>query len=144
MIVVDASLAAKWVAWEADSVDASRFLARWGSELAAPDLLLSEVASSIVRRARMGEIDRRESDALAEEWADFWRGQFIQSHRLDADLIADAIALALQLDHKLPDCIYLALAIRLDCDLATCDRRFHTKASTKFPQIKLLADFDLA
>lgn len=142
MIVVDASLAAKWVFWEPDTRQALAFLAKHEGALAAPDLLWTEVFSALVRRARSGELHRSELPDALEEWTRFWHDDLVRSSRSTVGLLRQAVDLALVLDHKLPDCIYLALAIELDCDLATCDARFQAKASKHFPQVKLLAHFD--
>ena len=53
IVVVDASLAAKRMLWEADSRATLGFLYRKDHERCAPDLLLTEVAAAVVKRARM-------------------------------------------------------------------------------------------
>lgn len=142
MIVVDASLAAKWVFWEPDTRQALAFLAKHEGELAAPDLLWTEVFSALVRRARSEELDRSTLPDALEELTRFWRDGLVRASRPTVGLMRQAVELALMLDHKLPDCFYLALALELDCDLATCDAKFHAKAFPHFPQVKLLAHFD--
>lgn len=53
-------------------------------------------------------------------------GQFIEDGSLqfadDERLIASALMLALALEHKVPDCLYLALAERDGATLVTADR----------------------
>ena len=61
MIVVDASLAVKWFLTEAGSDAASAVLAMRARSLAAPDLIIVEVAAALVRRANM---DKREADEM--------------------------------------------------------------------------------
>ena len=68
IVVVDASLAAKWMLWEADSRDALRFLLHRGRELCGPDILFTEVAGAIVRRAN----ERKEIAADALEALRKW------------------------------------------------------------------------
>jgi predicted nucleic acid-binding protein len=46
-----------------------------------------------------------------------------------------AAEIALAIRHRLPDCLYLALAERLDVPLVTADMAFHAKASPRFPRI---------
>ena len=56
-LVVDASVAVKWLVAEEDSSAADRLLAG-GDDLHAPRLMASEVANALWRKARMGEIER--------------------------------------------------------------------------------------
>lgn len=142
MIVVDASLATEWLLPETDHEAALRFLRRFGTELAAPDLLLSEVSSAIVRRANMREFPAADAVQRLAEWIALWSRGSIAKYRLAGQLVAEAAQIALRLGHPLADCLYLALAIDLDCDLATCDAKFQAKASALYPGVKLLADFN--
>jgi predicted nucleic acid-binding protein len=57
-------------------------------------------------------------------------------------LVAEAAGIALRLGHPLADCLYLALAIELDCDLATCDAKFQARASSAYPRVQLLSEFN--
>lgn len=139
MIVVDASLATKWLVAEADHETALQFLLRFRAEIAAPDLLLSEVSSAIVRRANAREMAASDAFGRIAEWLLLWRRGPFAKYRLTADLLAEATRIALQLGHPLADCLYLALAIELDCDLVTCDAKFQAKATAEYPRVKLLA-----
>ena len=141
MIVVDASLATKWLVEEADHDRALQFLSLFRTEIAAPDLLLSEVSSAIVRRANARDFTTSDAVERIAEWALLWGRGPIAKYRLTAHLIAEAAQIALGLGHPLADCIYLALAIDLDCDLATCDAKFQAKALAAYPRVKLLAAF---
>ena len=62
-LVVDASVAAKWLVAEDDS-DAARGLAASGDELHASRLMASEIAGTRWRKARLGEIERPETAAM--------------------------------------------------------------------------------
>lgn len=141
MIVVDASLATKWLVQEADNDVALHFLRRFRTDLAAPDLLLNEVSSAIVRRANMREMTAADAVERVGEWIALWDRGPIAKYRLTGGRIAEATQIALRLGHPLADCVYLALALELDCDLATCDAKFHAKAIPSYPRVKLLADF---
>ena len=144
MIVVDASLAAKWTVPEPDSSRALDFLATYGSDLHGPDLIFVEVASAIVRRANADRsLAAAALDAL-DKWTAAWPLHVIRSHRVTQRRLFDAGTTALQLGHPIKDCIYLALAIEFDCDLATCDARFATKARDRWPRVRLLADYPTA
>lgn len=121
LVVVDASVAVKWVLDEPGSAWA-RALPGSGAQLLAPDLLPTECGSVLWRMARTGRID----PAMLER---FWS-------RIGATPLmtcgtgwreADAaMRLAMRLDHPIYDCLYLALALERGAALATADRRFLT------------------
>ena len=50
----------------------------------------------------------------------------------DAGLGERAFDLAVELDHEIYDCLYLALALALDCRLVTADDAFVAKAGRRF------------
>lgn len=141
MIVVDASLAAKWVLEERDSSDALDFLLRFGRELVGPNLIFIEVASAIVRRANENQIARATATAALERWTAEWPVNVVKPHRVTQRRLVNAGSIALDLGHPIKDCIYLALAIEFDCELATCDARFAAKAQALWPRTRLLADY---
>ena len=135
--VVDASVAVKWLVVEQDA-DIARELATSGQDLHAPRLMASEVANALWRKARVGEIERRAAGVLlaaVPEMPVRWRADEIVS--------ADAVRLALALDHPVYDCMYLALAHRMGATVVTADRRFVTAvASTEHGEAVLtLADY---
>jgi predicted nucleic acid-binding protein len=45
----------------------------------------------------------------------------------DGDLLSDADALATELKHAVPDCLFLAVARRFDVPLLTADRTFRDR-----------------
>ena len=117
--VVDASVAAKWLAPEPDSPLAEALL---DNELIVPDLLFAEVGNILWKKQLRGEMD-----AAATQIGARWLLQVpVQVHD-SAGLLADALALALQLQHPAYDCFYLALARRVDAPLMTADRRLHAR-----------------
>jgi len=144
IVVVDASLAAKWMLWEADTRDALRFLHYRDRIVCGPDLLFTEVAAAIVRRAN--ESKGIEADALEalRKWTSAWGEHVVRPHRVTQRRLYEAGKLAISLGHPLKDCIYLGLAIELACPLATCDRKLVAKAVGIYPQVRLLHDFELA
>ncbi len=116
--VVDASVAVKWLVTEDDS-EVAEELVTSGHDLHAPRLMASEVANAIWRKARMGEIERRVAGILLADLPDMpvhWGA--------DESVAADAMRLALALDHPIYDCMYLALAHRIGAVMLTADRRF--------------------
>ena len=117
-LVVDASVAVKWLVEEEGSETAERLL-RGNSDLHAPRLLASEVANAVWRKARAGEIGRGEAGMLVHAISE------IPLHWCkDEELGADAVRLALAFDRPVYDCVYLALAHRIGAQLVTADARF--------------------
>ena len=117
--VVDASVAAKWLAPEPDSSLAEALL---DDELIAPDLLFAEVGNILWKKQMRGEMD-----AAATQIGARWLLQVPLQVHDSASLLADALDLALQLQHPAYDCFYLALARRVDAPLVTADRRLHAR-----------------
>lgn len=117
-LVVDASVAVKWVLAEDDSETAHR-LAESGEALHAPRLLASEVANAVWSRVRRGELERGQATELVATVPEMplrWH--------TDESICTDAIRLALTYDRAVYDCMYLALAQRIGACLVTADRRF--------------------
>ncbi len=141
MIVVDASLAAKWVLWEADSPAALAFLAARSAELWGPDLLFVEVASAIVRRGNEDKTLGPDALTALEKWRAVWSSHALQAERMTQARLFAAGRLALELGHQIYDCVYLGLAMELDAELATCDVRFADKARQIWPQVRLLSGY---
>ncbi len=135
--VIDASVAVKLLVDEPDS-DAARELAASGQELHAPRLMASEVANALWRKVRVGQIERADAGAAMALLPDMplrWND--------DETVTADAVRLALALDHPVYDCVYLALAHRIGATVVTADRRFVTAvAPTEHGEtVTTLADY---
>jgi predicted nucleic acid-binding protein len=135
MIVVDASVAVKWLVSERDE-DAAEELLKSEMEVAGPLLLRVEVTAAVARKARYREIPEAEAAAAIDLWAAILRGD-IALFPEDDDLRC-ALDLSLELKHPLQDCIYLALAERLDAPLVTADEKFAAKARSRYSRVRLL------
>jgi predicted nucleic acid-binding protein len=115
--VVDTSVAIKWIVDEEGS-DKAEFLQ--GTDMVAPALFPIE-AGNVLRTLAAKQV-------LANERAiDLFL--FLQTAPvtiIDADELLErrALELALALEHPIYDCVYLALAERMDRRLVTADRRF--------------------
>lgn len=115
-IVVDASVAIKWVLAEADA-EAADALRK--DELIAPSLWLLEAASAIWRRSRRGEFDTAEALGFLSELQRAPVASLPLEPHLDQTL-----SLAAALGHPVYDCLYLAMAIHYQTCVVTADRRF--------------------
>ena len=122
-VVIDASVAAKWVLPEIGAERAAKLRYR-GEDYIAPSLLVAEIGSAVWKRARRGEFTvAQATSAIALSTALMTR-----LVPLD-DLVTSAVEFAIRLDHPIYDCFYLALAAREDVALITADRRLLAKAS---------------
>jgi predicted nucleic acid-binding protein len=116
-IVVDASVAVKWVIPEALSDQAESLRGR-ADRLLAPDLLLPEAANALWKKLLRREITTREAaqaiDLLMASGLDL---------RPSGPLLGRALTLAQRLRHPVYDCIYVALAQAEGATLVTADQR---------------------
>ena len=116
-LVVDASVALKWLVDEPDSELADRLLDRT-DEFLAPELLVAEVINAAWKRRRLRDITDAQFDDIVIRISDG-----LISLRPLRPLAPRAAALARELDHPVYDCLYLALAEAEDAPLVTADRR---------------------
>ena len=129
VVVLDASVAVRWVVDEAGSDEAAALLERDVAWI-TPRLLLTEAASVLRRKvadkALAPAAAGQSLDALLQAVAD---GVI----RLvdDERVIAPALLLAISLQHKVPDCVYLALAEREGAAIATADDRLARLARSR-------------
>ena len=121
-LVVDASVALKWVLAEPGQAAAEALL---DDDLIAPSLWLLEAANALWRRNLRGELSVGEAE---ERLSELFNAP-VTSIPIEEDLSA-AAALAQRLGHPVYDCLYLALAIRERTQVVTADRRFWTVVQT--------------
>lgn len=136
MIVVDASVATKWLLAEPGAQAALQLLAG-PDPLIAPDLARIEVAAAITRKVRLGQIPQAQARSAFGFW-DRILSQRILALSPDRWDWADAFRIALTIAHPYQDCLYLALAIRAGASLVTADAKFAARASALYPQIRPL------
>jgi predicted nucleic acid-binding protein len=136
-LVIDASVAVKWVVEEEGTKEA---LALRDRALAAPDLLIAECADILWKKVRRNE--------LSEQEAVFAAGLLA---RADIELMATrpylevAVRIAVALDHPAYDCIYIALAEAEELRFVTADvsllRKVRQLASARYvDRVLRLAD----
>ena len=119
MKVIDASVALKWVFEEDDGVEAARKLLGDPADLTAPTFWLLEAGSALWRRWKRSLISAEEAAASLS----FLSQVPLRTVNV-ADLVDEALRLAMELDHPIYDCTYLALALRDRIPLVTADQKF--------------------
>ncbi|MBJ7444054.1 MAG: type II toxin-antitoxin system VapC family toxin [Sphingobium sp.] len=120
MLVVDTSVAARWVVGSDDpamSAETTVALTLLPRRLIAPDLLTAQFANVMWKKVRAQEIDAaqaREAVAILPDLVDL----------IPTGQLADrAMAISLALDHPAYDCFFLATAEMLETVVVTADRR---------------------
>ena len=117
IVVIDASVAAKWIFPEADS-DRAAELRSPDNDFIAPSLIVAEIGNAICKAVLRKEVD-------AQDATDMLRiavAHFARIVPLD-ELGIRATELAIELRHPVYDCFYLALAERERAPLVTADSR---------------------
>jgi len=122
-LVVDASVAAKWLFPEAGSREA-RLLLDSKFELFAPDFILVEVANILWKKTQRNEIS---SPDLHLEELDRLPDLF--TILPSSALMNRAIILAVEIGHPVYDCLYLACAETENASLITADKALVRRAS---------------
>ena len=144
VVVVDTSIALKWVLEEADSNKADTLLAEWikkGMLIIAPNLLAYEITNALYRKVRKGEITL---DRAKEALAEISLAEIEFDFSSDFTLSTRAIELANQFN--LPatyDSHYLALAERKGCELWTADLRMWNSVKGKLDWVRWMGDYSI-
>jgi predicted nucleic acid-binding protein len=115
-VVIDASVAIKWVVEEEGTTEALAVLE--GYPLSAPDLIVAECANILWKKVRRGELTPDEAQLAA----DLLQGADLEIVPTRARLSA-ATRLAVELEHPAYDCVYLALARDNGWPFVTADDR---------------------
>ena len=118
MVVVDASVIAKWYMPEIHSLEAE-FLIANHFELHSPELAIPEFGNILWKKCRLGELSIQESLTIVETFL----CEGVTFHP-QSELIHMSVSLANATGQSVHDCIYLTLAMSLDCQLITADRKF--------------------
>ncbi len=128
-VVLDASVAVRWVVDEVGSTEAAALL-ELEVEWIAPRMLLAEAASALRRKSADGFLTAAAAaqclDGLLQAVTDG-----IVGLAEDERHIAQALLLATSLGHKVPDCLYLALAERYGAAIATADTKLARLARSR-------------
>ncbi|MGX5734228.1 type II toxin-antitoxin system VapC family toxin [Bosea thiooxidans] len=125
MIVIDASAALRWF-MPATPTASTHPLPATDLPLVAPDLFLAEVRNTALVHIRKRELAREQAIAMVATIDRLMTGYFPM-----ANMSEMAWSMALEFDHTVYDCFYIALARQLDAQLVTADERMIRKfAST--------------
>jgi predicted nucleic acid-binding protein len=129
-LIVDSSVAVKWVVPEADS---ARAIALLKQHLIAPDLLFSECANVLCKKVRRGNLTEEQAGIAARvlERADV---HIVSSQTY----LARAVAIAVEFDHPAYDAMYLAVAEHLGLRLVTADDRLVRKAAQSSTRLRAM------
>ena len=119
-LVIDASIAVKWVVEEEGTPEALTLRRR--ARLIAPELLVAECANILWKKVQRDELSNNEAFLAAQllEAADI---EFLPTR----SLLEAATRTAIELSHPAYDCLYLALAVQRDCRFVTADDHFLRK-----------------
>jgi predicted nucleic acid-binding protein len=140
-VVVDASLALKWVLEERHSTEAQSLLDMWVQTqviVTAPTLLVFEAANVLYQRVRRGQLNVEAAEkalsALTLTHLTFIGGD-------EPDLSNQAIQLAAA--YRLPatyDAVYMGLAIRSESPLWTADERLWNQVHQEAPWVRWVGE----
>lgn len=117
LYVVDANVVAKWFVPEPLSDEAVHLLDD-EHELASPDLLWPEVGNVVWKKSRAGQITPQEASRIVAALDTCPLTAF--PSRL---VLGGALEIAFGTGRSVYDSVYLALAVALECPLATADER---------------------
>lgn len=134
-LVIDASVAIKWVVEEKESARA--LYLRRGHVLYAPDLIWAECANILWKKVARSEMTSEDA-RLA--------GRILLSSGIRTvparQIVLPALDLAFHLRHPAYDCLYLAAASILQCACVTADRRLMEKAAASDEAIPAVLPLD--
>ena len=135
-LVVDVSVVVKWLVVEPETEKAEALLelCRLGKyDPLAPELLVAEVGAVLCKRVRQGTMNAGQAEFQFDR---FKRIRPLLKPILD--LTGQALKLAMEHQHSIYDCLYVALAREAQCDLVTADEKLVHAFSPRHPNVKLL------
>ena len=139
-VVVDASVAVKWLVEEPYAERAVILVHTWareGLQLTAPYVMPVEVANALHRKVVRQELSQDTAIFLLDRLMEFG-----VALREPQGLHSRALELATVLNQPaVYDCHYLALADIMGCDLWTADERFFRAGTGLFPSLHWIGEF---
>lgn len=121
-MIVDASVALKWYLADEPHATEARAILQAGEPLIAPDIVIAETCNAAWRGARVGRINPRQAAEIAGSLPSMF-GSLIGGSML----AVRATSIAIELDHAVYDCFYLALAEAMGIPVITADSRLLRK-----------------
>jgi predicted nucleic acid-binding protein len=118
-MIIDASVAFKWLVEEPDSDIAISWLTH--ASLKAPVIVFAEAGNALAKRVRGREL---KADGAVENVQRLTR---LLTTIDDRPYLGRALDMAIALDHSYYDCLYLAVSEALGELLLTADTKFATK-----------------
>jgi len=119
-LVIDASIAVKWVVEEQGTPQA--LVLRRKAKLIAPELLVAECANVLCKKVQRNELTKEEALLAAR----LLQGAEIELLPMRS-LFEPATRISIELNHPAYDCMYLALAVANECTFVTADERLLRK-----------------
>lgn len=116
-MVIDTSVAAKWFVRE-DGHERAAAILDYDGPIVAPALLLPELANVLFRKVILGQVTREQAEASLAA-----APRLLHTVMPMEGLIDHAFLLALELNHPVYDCVFLAAALPAG-SLVTADERF--------------------
>jgi predicted nucleic acid-binding protein len=142
VVVVDASIAIKWIFEEPDTDTAEMLLDEWSSEgkvMLAPALLVYEITNALYRKIRKGEVTL---ESAKESLADLFLLGFEFTYPQQPDLSLQAMDLAYRFNLSATyDSHYLALAELEGCELWTADIRLWNSSKGKLNWVRWMGNY---
>ena len=139
-VVVDASLAVKWLVEEDDSDKPHAALQAWAAQgitRIAPYLMPFEVANALHRRVLRGELNVGDSTRMIARLLE----SSLEVHQ-PPGLHVRALQFASQLNQNAAyDAHYLALAESVGCELWTADERFYRVTNPGIETVRWIGEF---
>ena len=137
--VFDACVLVKLFLEEADS-ELAETVTRTADILLMPDIAAIEVAAAITRSHRNGGLSVEDANGQLQKWHQFLGFSTVRVTPF-IELLPAAERLSLDLRHPLPDCLYLALAVRENVPFITADRPLAAAARATVPQLRPLSSY---
>jgi len=136
MIVVDASVAVKWLIPEAGE-EAAKILLTDRRQLVAPSLIRIEVTAAVLRAFRENRLPEQRARGAISEWQKILDDGIL--HLLpDDELYASAVNIGFKSRHALQDCLYLAAAVAMEANLITADHSMYERGGKSVAGVTLL------
>ncbi|HEV3258446.1 MAG TPA: type II toxin-antitoxin system VapC family toxin [Gemmataceae bacterium] len=138
-VVVDSSVAIKWLVVETHSTEARRVLDEYqaGSlTLLAPDLINAEVGNVVWKKHRFQGMAATDAQLILDAFRTL---SFVLTPT--AALLDDAYRLAVAHRRTVYDAMYLALSVREKCRLVTADEKLVNALASAFPNLVWVANW---